>query len=80
MPKSGVEHLANHPGWKTPKKVKHGVLVSYGLTRFKLSAMQLQLIADALEIINPDSPRAIDVARNMSRAFAALAEYAKSVE
>jgi stress response protein SCP2 len=26
MSKSGVEHLANHPGWKTRKRIPNGVL------------------------------------------------------
>ena len=61
-------------------KVKHGVTIQYGVTKYKLSAKDLQLIADALEIINPDSRRVEKRARQLSLAFSALSEYAASVK
>lgn len=57
-------------------KVKHGVAIKYGITEYKLSAKDLQLISDALEIINPDSKRVEKRARRLSAAFLALSEYA----
>jgi hypothetical protein len=52
----------------------------YGAISIKLSASDLQLFADALGIINPDSRMQIVNASNWSAAFAALSEYAKSVK
>ena len=58
---------------------KHGVYVTYGKSGFKLTTNQVQLIADALAIIEPDSQRQENDARKMQSAFEALAEYAASV-
>ena len=58
---------------------KHGVFIKYGKTQFKLSANDLQLISDALAIINPDSTPQENRARRLSAAFAALSEYEKSI-
>jgi hypothetical protein len=62
------------------KAKKHGVYLVYGAISIKLSASDLQLFADALGIINPDSRMQIVNASNWSAAFAALSEYAKSVK
>jgi hypothetical protein len=58
---------------------KRGVFIKYGKTQFKLSAKDLQLIADALAIINPDSTPQENKARKLSAAFAALSEYEESI-
>jgi hypothetical protein len=58
-------------------KTKHGVFVKYGQTSFRLSANDLELIADALEIINPDEAEQIEQADKLARSFRALSEYAK---
>jgi hypothetical protein len=63
-----------------PEKTEHGVFIKYGATKFKLSANELQLIADALEIINPDTEKQIQIARRLSASFLALSEYAQSVK
>lgn len=62
------------------KKAKHGVVVQYGETAFKLSADDLQLIADALCVVNPDSDKATRRARHMALAFESLSEYAESLK
>jgi hypothetical protein len=79
MAKSGVEYLAQHPGWKT-KKVQHGVYIRYGLTEIKLSANDLELIADALDIVNPDTDKQRQRAHTLSMSFTALSEYAASLK
>ena len=61
-----------------PKTI-HGVYLVYGKTKIKVSHQDLQLISDALEIVNPDTDKQTLNARNWSRAFEALSEYAKSV-
>lgn len=61
-------------------KTEHGVYIHYGVMKFKLTANELQLIADALEIINPDTEKQTLVARRLSSAFLALSEYAESVK
>jgi hypothetical protein len=61
-------------------KIKHGVAIQYGVTRWNLTAKDLQLIADALDIINPDSLRVKKRARQLSAGFLALSEYAKTVK
>jgi hypothetical protein len=58
---------------------KQGVYVKYGETEIKLSANDLQLIADALDIINPDDTRQENRARKLSLSFTALSEYADSL-
>ena len=63
-----------------PEKTEHGVFVKYGVTKFKLSANELQLISDALDIISPDTEKQIHTAHRLSAAFLALSEYAESVE
>ena len=63
----------------TMPKTVHGVYLVYGKTKIKLKASDLELFADALEIINPDSEKQIVNARNWSAAFTALSEYAMSV-
>jgi len=60
-------------------KTKHGVFVKYGQTSFRLSANELELMADALEIINPDTEKQIEQADKLANSFRALAEYARSV-
>jgi len=65
---------------KKEATIKHGVVVKYGVTEWKLSASDLQLIADALEIVNPDTEKAIRRARALSTGFLALSEYASSVK
>ena len=60
-------------------KTRHGVLIKYGQTEYKLSSKDLQLISDALEIVNPDSAGVEKRARALSAAFLALSEYAASV-
>ncbi len=62
-----------------PKTV-YAVYLVYGKTKIKVSHQDLQLFADALGIINPDSHKQIVNASNWSAAFAALSEYAKSVK
>ena len=59
--------------------IKHGVFIRYGVTQFKLSASELHLIADALEIINPDTKTAIRRARKLAASFLALSEYAATI-
>ena len=61
-------------------KIKHEVCIKYGLTEIKLTADDLQLIADALEIINPDTTRQENKARRLAASFSALSEYAASVK
>jgi hypothetical protein len=61
-------------------KTKHGVYVQYGQTSFKLSALELNIISDALEIINPDETERVKIARKLSSAFLALSQYARSVQ
>jgi hypothetical protein len=61
-------------------KIKHGVFIQYGVTSFKLTARDLQLIADALEIVRPDSSRAVKQACKLSASFLALSEYAATVK
>jgi len=78
MPKNGVEYLAQHPGWKT-EKVKHGVFLVYGKQKIKLKAKDLEMITNALEIINPDTEKARLRAFRLFNSFAALTEYAESV-
>ena len=60
-------------------KTKHGVYIQYGVTSFKLNANQLQLISDALSIINPDTEKQEKQARKLSAAFLGLSGYAASV-
>ncbi len=60
--------------------MRHGVYITYGVTKVKMSAKKLQLIADALETINTDSDRVEKLARNLSATFLALSEYAASVK
>jgi hypothetical protein len=62
------------------RKTKHGVFVKYGPTSFRLSANELELMADALEIINPEDAELIEQADKLSRSFRALSGYAKWVE
>jgi hypothetical protein len=61
-------------------KTKHGVFVKYGQTSFRLSANDLELMADALEIINPDDMEQIAQADKLAASFRALSEYARSVQ
>jgi hypothetical protein len=61
-------------------KTQHGVYLVYGKTKIKLKPNDLQLIADALEIVNPDTEKQTRNARNWSAAFLALSEYAESVK
>jgi hypothetical protein len=61
-------------------KTKHGVHITYGKTSFRLSANELELMADALEIVNPDNAEQIEQADKLARSFRALSEYAKWVE
>jgi hypothetical protein len=61
-------------------KTKHGVFVKYGQTSFRLSAVELQLMSDALEIVNPDTAKRTALARKLSSAFLALSQYAKDVQ
>lgn len=61
-------------------KVKYGVALQYGVTRYKLSAKDLMLISDALQIINPCPDKAKKRARQLSAAFLALSEYARTVK
>jgi hypothetical protein len=58
-------------------KTKHGVFVKYGKTSFRLSANDLELMADALEIVNPDEVEQIEQADKLARSFRALSDYAK---
>ena len=62
------------------KKKDHSVVLSYGITKIRLKAKDLQLFADALEVINPDTEKQEKNARNWAAAFSALAEYAVSVK
>jgi hypothetical protein len=59
---------------------KHGVYIRYGVTEIKLTANDLQLIADALDVVNPDTDEQRQNAFNLCASFTALAEYAESVE
>ena len=63
-------------GMNHNRQVEHGVKVVYGITEYKLSAKDLQLISDALEIISPDAASATKRARALSAAFLGLSEYA----
>lgn len=60
-------------------KTKHGVYLKYGQTEVKLAASDLQLIADALEIIDPIDKKDDARACKLLAWFLALSEYAKSV-
>jgi hypothetical protein len=60
--------------------IKHGVFIKYGVTEFELSAAELQLIADALEVVNPDTDKMKRKAQQLSASFLALSEYAASVK
>ena len=59
---------------------KQGVYVVYGLSRFKLTANELQLMADALFAVNPDTDTQLRKARRLAASFLALSEYAESVK
>jgi hypothetical protein len=61
-------------------KTKHGVFVKYGKTSFRLSANELELMADALEIVNPDEAEQIERADKLAKSFRALSDYAKWTE
>lgn len=61
-------------------KTEYGVYIKYGATKFKLTANELWLMADALEIINPDTEKQTAVARRLSASFSALSEYAESLD
>jgi hypothetical protein len=60
--------------------IEHGVFVVYGVTKIKMSAKDLQLIADALEIVNPDTEKVERRARKLAASFLALSEYAATVK
>lgn len=61
-------------------RTKHGVFIRYGVTEIKLSANDLQLISDALDIVNPDTEKQSANARKLAVSFLVLSEYAESVE
>lgn len=56
------------------------VVIKYGRIEISLSSSDLQLIADALDILSPDSDEASDRAHTLCASFTALAEYQKSIE
>ena len=56
--------------------VKHGVFIRYGVTEIELSKNELQLMADALDSINPDNDKQEKVARKLAASFLALGDYA----
>jgi hypothetical protein len=60
--------------------IKHGVFIKYGVTEFELSAAELQLMADALEVVNPDTDKMKGKAQQLCASFLALSEYAASVK
>jgi hypothetical protein len=60
-------------------KTNNQVVLKYGKTEMKLTASDLQLISDALGIINPDSTKAANRAISLSNAFSALSEYQDSL-
>jgi hypothetical protein len=62
-----------------PKTV-HGVYLVYGKVKIKLKAADLQLMSDALEIVNPDTEKQTGIARKWAASFLALSEYAESVK
>ena len=55
-------------------KVKHRAM------SITLTPNALQLIADALEIVNPDSEEEINLAKDLAASFRALSEYIKPAE
>lgn len=59
---------------------RHGVYVVYGLSHFKLTANELQLMADALDVVSPDAETQRRKAQRLAASFRALSEYAKSVK
>ena len=61
-------------------KTKHGVFIKYGVTEIQLTANDLRLIGDALDIINPDTEKQRTRAYNLALSFWALSEYAESVK
>jgi hypothetical protein len=61
-------------------KTQHGVYLVYGKTKIKLSANDLELIADALDIVSPDTDEQRQNAFKLHMSFLALSEYAESVE
>jgi hypothetical protein len=56
------------------------VNLTYGKTSVKLSSSDLQLIADALDVLSPDTDESADRAHQLCATFAALADYQKSIE
>ena len=52
-------------------KIKHRAM------EIKLTVNSLQLISDALEIVNPDTEEQTTVARDLAESFRALFEYVK---
>ena len=61
------------------KPVKHGVYLTYGVTSAKLTASDLELIADALDVVRPDTDKARQRAHTLFCSFLALSEYAATV-
>src|SRR6266567_2995564 len=58
---------------------KHGVYLTYGVTSVKLTASDLELIADALDVVRPDTDKARQRAHTLFCSFLALSEYAATV-
>lgn len=65
---------------KGKQTVKHGVYIAYGVTSVKMSASDLQLIADALDVVSPDTDKARQRAHVLQCSFLALSEYAETVK
>ena len=68
------------PKEKQMTEIHYGVFVAYGVTKFQLSADELELIADALLIVNPDTKQRKQKAQKLAASFLALSEYAETVE
>lgn len=60
--------------------MKLGVYLKHRAIEIELSKDDLQLIADALEAINPDSDAAERKARQLAASFQMLSEYAASLK
>lgn len=62
-----------------PKREVH-VKLHHRAMSITLTPNALQLIADALEIVNPDTEEQTIIARDLATSFRALSEYVRSTE
>jgi len=73
------EIVSNRPVSRA-KRIQRAVYVRYGNRQFRLTASDLQLISDALDVLSPDSDASSDRAHDLCSMFSALSEYAETVK